>query len=230
MRVGIIGDVHLPFEHPHYLEFCLDTFSMWKVNHIHLIGDLVDQHALGFWEHNPNGHSASDEAHHAKEKLKTWRKKIRKATVSIGNHDARHYRMARRAGIPDMYMRTYKEVWGTPYWDWKESLVLDGVLLEHGTGTSGKDAAINRAMQKRCSTVIGHVHTFAGVKYHANDFNRIFGMNVGCGIDIDRYAFEYAAPFPIRPVLGCGVVIDGRDAYFEAMPCGKREPYYKGRK
>lgn len=236
MRVGIIGDAHLPFEHPHYLEFCLDTFSMWKVNHVHLAGDIVDQHALGFWEHNPNGHSASDEAQHAKEKLKSWRKRLascnrgRKKTVSIGNHDARHYRTARRAGIPDMYLRTYSEVWNTPDWDWRESHIIDGVLYEHGTGSSGKFAALNRAMQKRCSCVIGHVHSWAGVHFHANEFNRIFGMNVGCGIDIDRYAFEYCTPFPIRPVLGCGVVVDGRYAYFEPMACGKREEYHKRRK
>lgn len=227
MNIGVIGDIHLPFEHPRYLEFCLDVFRSWRVNHVHFAGDIVDQHALGFWEHNPNGHSAEDEAQEAARKLAQWRRKIKEATVSIGNHDARHYRMARKAGVPDRYLRGYVEVWETPGWDWRESHVLDGVLYEHGVGTSGKDAAMNRAIQKRCSTVIGHVHTWAGVKYHANDFDRIFGMNVGCGIDIDRHAFEYAKPFPIRPILGCGIVIDGTHAFFEPMPCGPKEHYHK---
>lgn len=230
MRVGIVGDVHLPFEHAHYLRFCLDVFKAWKVDHIHLIGDIVDGHALSFWEHNPNGRSAEDEAAEALEKMKEWKKRIKAATVSIGNHDARHYRTARKAGIPDRYMRDYATVWGTPGWDWRESHVIDHVLYEHGIGTSGKDAAINRAMQKRCSTVIGHTHTYAGIKWHANEFDRIFGLNAGCGIDIDRYAFEYAKPFPIRPVLGCGIVIDGLYAYFEPMSCGKGEEYHKRRR
>jgi len=227
MRVGIVGDIHIPFEHPRYLDFCLDTFRAWKVEHVHLIGDIVDQHALSFWEHSPNGYSAEDEAIAAAQKLKVWRRRFKRATVSVGNHDARHYRTARRAGIPDRYLRSYAEIWDTPDWDWRESHIMDGVLYEHGTGTSGKDAAINRALQKRCSTVIGHVHSFAGVKWHANDFDRVFGMNVGCGIDIDRYAFEYAKPFPVRPVLGCGIVIDGKYAYFEPMAIGKREEYHR---
>ena len=236
MRVGIIGDVHLPFEHPHYLEFCLDTFSMWKVEHIHLIGDVVDGHALSFHEHDPNGHSAADEALLAKEKLKVWKKRLKsrqrgkKVTVSIGNHDARHFRMARRYGIPDVYLRSYSDVWDTPDWDWQESHVIDGVLYEHGVGTSGKDGAINRAIQNRCSCVIGHIHSWGGVKFHCNSRDRIFGMNVGCGLSISEYTFAYAKPFPIRPVLGCGVVIDGRWPYFEPMAMGKGEPYYKGRK
>lgn len=236
MRVGIIGDPHIPFEHPHYLEFCLDTFSVWKVDHVHLAGDVVDQHALGFWDHDPNGHSASDEASLARERLSTWKKRLRRRqrdreiTVSIGNHDARHFRMARRAGIPDMYLRTYADVWDTPDWDWQESHIIDGVLYEHGTGTSGKDAAINRAIQNRCSCVIGHIHCWGGVKFHCNSQDRIFGLNAGCGIDVDRYAFAYQKPFPIRPVLGCGIVIDGRYAYFEPMAIGKREPYYRKRK
>lgn len=227
MIVGVVGDIHLPFEHPHYLEFCLDMFAQWRVNRIHLVGDVVDQHALGFWESDPAGMSAEDEAREAEEKLKPWRKKIKTATVCIGNHDARHYRTARRAGIPDRYLRDYSTVWGTPGWQWRESHVIDGVLYEHGIGTSGKDAAMNRAIKKRRSVVIGHVHTFAGVKYHANDFNRIFGMNAGCGIDCGRYAFEYAKPFAERPVLGCGIVIDGRHAYFEPMPITAGEEYHR---
>lgn len=236
MRIGIVGDIHIPFEHPHYLEFCMDTFSMWKVEHIHLIGDVVDGHALSFHEHDPNGHSASGEWALARERLKAWKKHLKSRqrdmdiTVSIGNHDARHFRVARKAGIPDLYIRNYSEVWDTPGWDWRETHILDGVVYEHGVGTSGKFAALNRAMQKRCSCVIGHVHSWAGVHWHANEFNRIFGMNVGCGVSVDSYAMAYCRPFPIRPMLGCGVVIDGRFAYFEPMPCGKREDYYKRRK
>jgi predicted phosphodiesterase len=229
MRIGIVGDVHLPFEHPLYLEFVSDTFRQWRVDHVHFIGDLVDGHALGFWEHNPNGRSASDEAGLVDERLRPWLKRFPSATVSIGNHDARHFRVARKAGLPDRYLQDYAFVWSTPGWDWSMAHIFDGVRYTHGTGTSGKDAAINRAVQNRESTVIGHVHSYAGVKYHANESNRIFGMNAGCGIDLDAYAFEYATNFPVRPILGCGIVLDGVFAYFEPMPCGKRETYHKRR-
>lgn len=47
-------------------------------------------------------------------------------------------------------------------------------------------------------------------------------MNVGCGLDITAYAMAYAKPFPVRPVLGCGVVLDGSYATFEIMDAGDK--------
>jgi hypothetical protein len=102
-------------------------------------------------------------------------------------------------------------------------------LYEHGTGTSGKDAALNLAMQKRCNICIGHIHSWAGVKYHANSFNRIFGLNAGCGIDISAYAFAYGKQFAVRPILGCAVVVDGSYPTFIPMPCGEGERYNRRR-
>ena len=229
MIVGIIGDTQLPFTHPGYLAFVQDTFTSFRVNQIVHIGDVVDEHALSFYEHNPNGKSAEDESAQAKADVKKWTKAFPRARVCIGNHDARHYRTARRAGIPDRFIKGYKDVWETPRWDWQMEHDLDGVLYEHGTGSSGKDAAFNRAVAQRCSVVMGHIHSFAGVKYHANPFSRIFGLNVGCGLDIRLYAFEYAKMTVHRPVLGCGIVVDGDVGLFVPMPCSKGEKYHRGR-
>lgn len=227
--VGIAGDLHLPFVHPLYLSFVQDTFEEWDVSQVHFAGDIVDNHAVSFWETDPNGHSAETEATLAAELVEDWSTTFPCATVSIGNHDARHYRVANKAGIPDRFVRPYKEVWATPEWDWQFHHVFDSVLYEHGTGSSGKDAAINRAMQKRTSLVMGHVHCYAGVKWHANETNRIFGLNVGTGIACDEYAFKYGKQFPTRPILGCGIVVDGSGAYFEPMPCGVGEEYHSSR-
>lgn len=228
MKIGITGDLHLPFGHPLYLSFCQDIFEAWDVKHIHHIGDIIDACAWGFWETNPDGLSAESEAIEAKRDLEDWVAVFPKATVSIGNHDQRHFRKAKKAGIPERFMQPYAEVWGTPKWQWKMSHEFDGVTFLHGTGSSGKDAAINRAIQTRRSIIMGHCHSYAGVKHHTNDHDRIFGMNVGCGIDISAYAFNYGKDFPVRPVLGCGVLVDGAP-YFEAMPCGPGEKYHKSR-
>ncbi len=227
-RLGSTGDPHFPFVHPLYFEFCCDTFSKWRVDQYHHAGDIVDHHALSFHEHDPNGHSAGDEFKLAKTGVKRWHRRF-PGTVSIGNHDLRNYRTARRAGLPDVYLRPYAEVWETPNWKWRDDFIIDGVLYEHGIGSSGKTGALNRAMQKRCSLVIGHIHAWAGVDWHANPFNRIFALNVGCGIDCDAYAAAYGKPFATRPVLGCGIVIDGVEPHFIAMPCGRWERYHKSR-
>lgn len=230
MRVGIVGDLHIPFVHPRYLEFIEDVFDAWSVDKIYLIGDVVDGHALGFWEHDPDGLSAGSELDEAVKLIGQWHMRLGEATVTIGNHDARHIRTAKKAGIPSRYLKSYSDIFGTPSWRWLLADECQGVLYEHGTGSSGKFAAFNRAVQKRRSVVIGHCHTGGGVLYHANESDRIFGLNVGCGIDVERYAFEYGRPFPVRPTLGCGIVIDGTHAFFEPMPIGKRERYRRGKR
>jgi predicted phosphodiesterase len=229
VRVGIVGDLHLPFEHPNYFEFCRDTFRSWKVEKVVFIGDVLDQHALSFWDHDPDGMSASDEFMASKEHLQPWRRKWKEASVCIGNHDARHFRVAHKAGIPTKYLRNYSDVFETPGWDWKFQFSIDKVLYEHGA-TSGKYAAVNNAVAKRVSTVMGHTHTYGGVLYHANENSRIFALQVGCGIDIEAYAFAYGKHFAVRPTLGCGIVVDGSLAVFEPMPISKGESYRRKRK
>lgn len=228
MRVGIPGDLHAPFTHPLYLKFCQDVFSRWRINHVHFIGDIVDQHALGFWDHDPDGHSASREADLAHRMVAKWYKAFPKATVSIGNHDERQFRRAFRDGVPRRYLKAYKEVWETPQWDWQFSHTFDDVGYTHGTRCSGKDGAFNLALQRRRSTVIGHIHSYPGVKWHANEDDRIFGMNVGCGVFHKAYTFGYGRDSPVREVLGCGVVIDGTP-YFEPMPMSRGEKYHRSR-
>ena len=217
-RVLIIGDTHAPFTHPKYLRFCLDISESWRADRIVHIGDVIDMHAISRHETDPNGHSAEREAELAYEEIQRWHAAFPKVLVCEGNHDARVLRAARAAGIPDRYVKTHNELWCTPGWNWQLSHEIDDVLYEHGTGSSGRDAAFIRAKDKRRSLVMGHVHTGGGVKWHTNERSRIFGLNVGCGIDCKSYAFAYGRPFPTRPTLGCGIVIDGTFAYFEPMP------------
>jgi predicted phosphodiesterase len=228
MRIGIVGDIHEPFCHPMYRQFCYDVFDSWGVDRVHLVGDVVDNHAISFHDPDPNGFGAFEEACRAHEGVQKWYDLWPDATVSIGNHDERHFRRARKDGVPDRFLKTFREVWGTPNWTWEMHRIMDGVRYQHGTGSSGKDAAVNQAVQRRTSVVQGHTHSWAGVKHHANDTSLIFGMNVGCGIDIDTYAMAYAKDFPVRPVLGCGVVLDGTP-YFEPMPCGPKSKYHKSK-
>lgn len=228
-RLGIIGDTHLPFVHPMYLRFCEDTFEQYNVTKIHHIGDVVDGHAISFWEHDPDGHSAGREAELAYESLEAWKESFPVATVTIGNHDERHFRVARKAGLPTRYLKDYKGIWDTPRWKWDFVHMIDGVYCTHGTNVSGKDAAFNLASQKRTSVAIGHTHTHGGVKWHSNYHDTIFGLNVGCGIDIRSYVFAYGRDLPIRPMLGCGIIIDGWQPIFVPMRCGEGEKYNRRR-
>ena len=160
MSVLIVADPHLPFCHPRYLDFCVWVKKKWRCSEVVFIGDIIDLHALSFHEHDPNGMSPEQECVEAEKCLQIWHKAFPKARVCIGNHDARAIRMARRAGIPMRFIKDFNVVWNTPGWKWEWEHEVDGVRYVHGTGNSGKTAALNLAINRRQSIVMGHTHTF----------------------------------------------------------------------
>lgn len=219
-NVGVIGDRHAPFTHPGYLDFCNDTFKEYRCGTIVDIGDGTDQHALSFHGSDPSGKSAKCEMKEAKKELVRWYKAFPKAKSCIGNHDARIARKAFAGGIPTEFLRPLREIYEAPAgWEFGFQFEFDGVLYKHGNGTSGHNAAFVLAKACRMPVVAGHVHTAAGVHFHACEKDIIFGMNVGCGIDRHTYAFAYGADHKSKPILGCGVVLEnGKLPIFVPMP------------
>lgn len=218
MTVGIIGDTHIPFMHKDYISFLKKTFKAWKVDRIVHIGDVVDNHALSYHEHDPDGWSAGHEHDLAQEGMEELYQAFPKMDVVLGNHDKLPERKAKTYGLAKRLIKSFKEVWKAPE-KWvihPGEVEIDGVIYNHGTGNSGKNAALNLAMAKMQSVVIGHVHTFGGVQTIRGK-EHIFGLNVGCGIDESAYAFEYAKFHKYRPTLGCGIVIDGKIGHFIPM-------------
>jgi predicted phosphodiesterase len=69
-HILVIGDTHLPFELPGYLEFCLSIQKRVKCGTVVHIGDLVDNHAISYHEHDANGKSPIDEMLEADKHLK----------------------------------------------------------------------------------------------------------------------------------------------------------------
>lgn len=83
---------------------------------------------------------------------------------------------------------------------------------------NGPHAAEKAAQRHRRSTVIGHVHAFAGVAWSTNLWGSIFGMNCGCLIDDSTTAFAYSRAQAHRPTLGCGLIIDGVPIFQPLIP------------
>jgi len=217
-NILIIGDTHIPFELPNYLHFCLSIRDRVKCGTIVHIGDLVDNHALSYHEHNPNGKSPLDEIREAREHLEIWFKEIPNLFLCLGNHDRLVDRKGMTFGLPVEVLRPFREIWKLPSgWVDDFSFEIDGVRYQHGTKLSGDYAHIKAAQQNRQSTAIGHTHSTGAINYLVSEKDRIFGMNVGCGINRKAYTFEYGREFVKKPVIACGVVTD-KGKYCQVFP------------
>ena len=210
-KVLVIGDLHLPFTLEGYLEHCIKVYKKYNCDTVVFIGDILDLHFTSYHETSTEGYGATQEHDLSVEMLRKWYKAFPKAYVTIGNHDALIYRKAMSAGISKRWIQNYSQVLGTPGWEWVTDIVIDDVLYTHGTTN-----AYTKAKQNLMSTVQGHLHSQAGIQFYVGAKSRIFGFQVGCGVDMKSYAMEYGRNFP-KPVISCGVVIKGLHPYLEVM-------------
>ena len=211
-RILVIGDLHAPFVLEGYLEFCQEVYAQHNCNQVIFIGDIIDSHGWSYHEQDPDGMSAGHELSLAIKKVSYWYKAFPKADVCIGNHDRLASRKAFSGGVPSRWIKGYNDVLQTPEWNWVESISYDGVLYEHGEGGQAKAKAKNNMM----SSVCGHTHTEAYTMWFVGKKFRVFGMQVGCGVDSSTYAAAYAKNFK-KQAIGCGVVIGGHTAINKLM-------------
>jgi len=205
-RILVIGDLHEPFCLDGYLEFCQETYANYNCNQVIFIGDIIDNHYSSYHETDPNGMGAGDELQLAIDRVQDWARAFPVADVTIGNHDRIIMRKAFSSSIPREWIKSYNEVLGTS-WNWSERVEYDNVQYVHGEGGTARTKMKNDLM----STVQGHIHTQAYTEYHVGKNFKIFGMQVGCGVDSSSYAAAYARHFK-KQAIGCGVVIGGHTA------------------
>lgn len=204
-NVLVIGDLHAPFVLEGYLEFCREQQEKYNCGTVVFIGDIIDGNSWSYHEHDADGMSVKTEVNRSIEQLKEWYQVFPEATVLLGNHDLLVARKARTAGLSKMFIRDLGDILQAPKtWNFTHEFIKDNVKYIHGSIGN----AIKRAKDERVSIVQGHLHTEAFIQYAVSEKDAIFGMQVGCGIDREAYAFEYAKPFPKKPVISCGIVLE----------------------
>ena len=205
-RILVIGDIHAPFELDGYFDFCQETYSKYNCNQVIFIGDIIDNHYASFHATDPDGMGGGDELDYAINDIQKWIKAFPHADVCIGNHDRIIARKGFDSQIPKRWIKSYNDVLGTD-WNWAERIVYDGVQYVHGEGGTARTKSKNDMM----CTVQGHIHTQAYVEWAVGRNFKVFGMQVGCGVDGGSYAAAYAKNFK-KQAIGCGVVIGGHTA------------------
>ena len=222
-RVGIIGDTHLPYELDGYLEFCQETFDRHGVDTVIHIGDMFDNHSLSFHDSEPMLHNVMGEYESAFERAQDWYEAFPEATLIMGNHDRIPARQLRKLGMePSIYMRPIEELFGMPPgWSVADSVVIDNVLYHHGETSGGINGFRKDAETRMRCTVSGHNHSNAGISATATDQELVWGLAVGCGVNQKHMAFAYSKNFAKKPIVACGVVIEG-EPHIEYMNLGSK--------
>ena len=211
-RILVIGDLHAPFDLDRYFDFCVKTYNEYNCNEVVFIGDVIDNHYSSYHETDANGMGGGQELELAIDRLKRWHKQFPKAKVTIGNHDRIIMRKAQSSAVPRQWIKSYVDVLGVKGWDFVEEYEKDGVLYIHGEGGTAK----TKAKADLQSVVQGHLHTQAYTEYFVGRKTRIFGTQVGCGIDHQSYAMAYAKAGK-KPAVGNAVIIGGHTAINNLM-------------
>lgn len=210
MDVLVIPDLHCPFEHPHAIDFLADVRRRYKPTNTICIGDEADFHNFSRFPRDVEAIGPNEELDALRRSIGRLAKVFPVLTICESNHTYRPFRKAAGAGLPAGFMGTLRSILGAPEgWFWVRAAHVDYIAYEHGEGFSGADGAMRAATSNMVSTVIGHIHSHAGVRYRQFLGGRIFGFNVGCLIDATQPAFAYGKYITSKPVLGCGVVTDG---------------------
>lgn len=211
-NVLVIGDIHEPFALEGYKEFCYEQYKKYKCTHVIFIGDVLDNHGSSYHEQDPDGMSAGDETDEAFEKIAEWSALFPRADVILGNHDRLVMRKAFTGNIPRRWIMSFQDVLGVPGWDFKERAVYDGIQYIHGEGGTARV----RCKKDLMSTVQGHLHPQAYTEWFVGSNYRIFGMQVGCGVDKRAYALAYAKDHP-KPAIGAGVILNHGEQAFNVL-------------
>lgn len=103
-------------------------------------------------------------------------------------------------------------------WEWAQEHEIDGVVYRHGDPKHGLNTCKKWVDETYKSSINGHTHSHAQVRYFASGNGLLIGADFGCLIDVTQYAFAYTKGHR-PPTLGCGIVKEGLSAYFIPMHC-----------
>jgi len=217
-NVLVIGDLHEPFCLDKYLLFCKEKYLEYSCTDVVFIGDIIDNHYTSYHETDADGLGGGAELELAISRISRWYAVFPRATVILGNHDRLVMRKAQTSAIPSKWIKSYKEVLEVPNWHFTDRLVIDGVQYVHGEGGTAR----TKCRADMMNTVQGHLHTQSYCEHYVGQKFRIFGMQVGCGIEHDSYAMAYAKRGK-KPAIGAAVVLNnGKLPINLLMPLGNK--------
>lgn len=205
----IISDTHFPYHHKDTFKFLAAIKKKYKIKKVKHTGDMVDNHSGSYHEIEYGTLSAQHEHIKAKQAVGHLAKMFPKMDVIIGNHGSMSYRKAKTAGIPRDHLKSYNAMYDVN-WNWTDKDYFkinkdEKCLLVHSLGGN----TLANAQKQDCNSIQGHHHSKFGIEYSQGTLQIRWSMTVGCLIDTEHPAFNYARGATLnRPVIGCGAIIN----------------------
>jgi hypothetical protein len=218
-RILVISDLHAPYHHPDTLQFIDTLQSRYDFTRVISVGDEQDISGASFHDHDVDMLSAGHELVEAQKFMKELEGRFPEMDIMSSNHGDLYYRKAKHHGIPLHVIKSYNDVLGVGKgWKWHNDLVVDlptgeQVYFCHGKSQNGLKLSQNMAM----NCVQGHFHNSFNIQYWSSPRALYWSMQVGCLVDDKSLAMSYNKLTVNRPIIGCGVIIEGIPA-LEAMP------------
>jgi len=212
-RVLVISDLHAPYYHKDTIPFLRAIKEVFNPDRIILTGDEIDGHCISFHDSDPDlPFSPSSELERAIELLEPIYELFPKADILESNHGSLVYRRGKHGGLPRSVFKDYRDILRAPRtWRWHSDLIItlsDGRECYFHHGKSSNSLRLGQSMSM--NTVQGHHHSVFDIQYHANPTNIFWSMIVGCLIDDKSLAFSYNKLQMKRPIIGCGIILDGQ--------------------
>lgn len=207
----IISDTHFPYHHPDTFEFLNAAYQAYACEGVMHTGDMVDNHSSSFHEIEYGTMSAKEEHDKAKKCVQDLYSMFPEMDVILGNHGIMSERKAKGAGIPLDHLKSYNDMYDLPEgWIWADNFYFKvndygNCLLVHTMGAN----TLSNARSHSHNSIQGHHHGKFGIEYFADTEVLRWSMTVGCLVDPESPAFNYAKGATLnRPIIGCGAIIE----------------------
>lgn len=221
--VLVISDLHAPYQHPDALRFLAALKEKYRPDLVVNIGDELDYHAASMHDSDPDLDSAGRELQRGREVMWELEALFPRMDLVDSNHGSLIFRRALKFGLPRAVVLDYRDqVFSVKQsdgsfartrgdgWRWHPTLTIDLPNGSRCTFAHGRSISTKRNVEQAgMSFVQGHHHGTFEIVYHGTPDALNFGMTVGCLIDDHALAFAYNKNTIRRPIIGCGIILDG---------------------
>lgn len=220
-NILVMPDTHIPAMHPDAVGFFKRTANLFGCTQFIHIGDVFDLYAGSRWDKAADSLSLEEELDLAAAMAKDLYATFPKVDMVVGNHDRRLFD-AEFNTLGIKYTTPLHSFFGMPdTWTLSHEIRLemlngDTTYIVHNPGSGGLTPARTAAAKWMVNVVCGHFHSALGTWGVVGRDKTVYGMNVGCMIDEQSYAFDYTGTKKPVAALGCGVIM--ANGTFIAVP------------